>query len=559
MPSHDSSRLSSSAPSLWGIRAAACVSALAIVVAACSSSSGSDDSASADPPVIESVTVTGTLTSALSAALEVTTDVPAEAAVVVTGPEREFTITSPDEPGTHLTIPVIGMRPETTYELSVTAEAEGGSDPSDAVEETFTTGALPPDFPEWTLDVSEPDRMAPGFTLFDSNGPAPEGKTTGGVGYAIAVDAEGIPVWYYRHDGGIADIRQLDNGDILMGVGLDRARVIDPLGNTIEEYDARAAVADADSGKKDPLPEDGIKVDTDSLHHEVGLLPNGNIISISTQILELGPYDDPPCKDGTDVDGVYNVVDDIIVEIERGTGEIVREIPLSSLIDPASDIEKWVCPVSIGGLADALYDRAGLREWMHANAVIYDEDRNALIVSNRESDLILAIRYEDDDNGPAGELLWSFGPDGDVELESGEFMYHQHAPQLLPDGTFMFFDNGNDRPGHEDNPYSRAVRFEIDDSDPDNVVARQVWEFKPMLHDEYAYSFFVGDADMLPNGNVLVNSGGIIAPGRSDRPIYEVVPDDDSEGGEVVWQLTVVDTDGLYRAERVETLTPWDL
>ncbi|MCZ7531300.1 MAG: aryl-sulfate sulfotransferase [Acidimicrobiia bacterium] len=540
----------------WRTRAVVVLATLAVVASACSSDVHWESQN--DPPVIDSVTVTENPNSTISAVLNVTTDVPAVAIVIVTGPERQFTIASPDEPGTDVTIPVVGMRPETTYELSVTAVAEGGSNPSVAKTESFTTGALPADFPPLELVTSDPERMEPGFTLFDANGPAPEGKTTGGTGFAIAVDTEGIPVWYYRYEGGVGDVRQLENGDYLMGIGLDRARVVDPLGNVLEEYDARTAVADAESGKKDPLPEDGIEVDTDSLHHEVGLLPNGNIISLSTKVLDLGPYEDPPCNDGTDVDGVYRVVDDIVVEVERETGEIVRQFAISDMIDPASDLHKWVCSVSIGGLADALYDLAGLREWMHANAVIYDEDRNALIVSNRESDLILAIRYEDDENGPAGELLWSFGPEGDVELESGEFMYHQHAPQLLPDGTFMFFDNGNDRPGHEDDPYSRAVRFEIDDSDPDNVVARQVWEFKPMLRGEYAYSFFVGDADMLPNGNVLVSSGGIIAPGRSDRPIYEVVPDDDDEGGEVVWQLIVVDTDGLYRAERVETLTPWD-
>lgn len=540
----------------WGIRAAALIAAFAVVAAACSSGGGSDggssDEPAADPPVVESVSVSENPNSTISAILEVATDVPADAQVVVTGPEREFTITSPDEPGTDIMIPVIGMRPETTYELSVTATAEEGSEPSEATTESFTTGALPADFPITTVHVSDPERMEPGFTLLDANGTPPEGESTGGTGYIVVVDTEGIPVWYYGYAGGASDARQLDDGNILMLIGLDQGRILDPLGNVLENYAGRAAVEDAESGAKAPLPAGTVNLETDSMHHEIYPLPNGNLVFISTRLMQV-PSEGDVCGDGTaNDDGTYTVVDDQVIEIERGSGKIVREVNLADLLDPASDVEKWVCPVMIGGLADAIYDVPNLREWQHANAVVLDEDRNALIISNRETDLIMAIRYEEDDNGPANELLWTFGVDGDVELEEGDFMYHQHAPQVQENGDLVFFDNGNDRPGHEDNPYSRAVRYEIDDSDPDNVVARQVWEYIPMIHDEFAYSFFVGDADVLPNGNVLISSGGY-----ADRPIYEVVPSDGPEGGEVVWMATTIDTDGAYRADRIATLTPW--
>lgn len=538
------------------LRAAAALAALGVAAAACSSggsgNDASDDAPETDPPVIESVTVNENPNSTLSAVLDVATDVPAEAQVVVTGPEREFTITSPDEPGTEVTIPVVGMRPETTYELSVTATAEGGSEPSEAVAESFTTGPLPADFPKTSVLVSDPARMEPGFTLFDANGTPPEGKTTGGTGYIIAVDTEGIPVWYYAYEGGASDARQLDDGNILMLVGLDQVRVLDVLGNVVENYAGRAAVEDAESGEKAPLPPGTVNLETDSAHHEVYPLPNGNLAVLSTTLLQV-PSEGGVCGDDTENDdGTYTVVDDVVVEFERPSGNIVREVRLSDLIDPAADVEKWVCPVNTGGLADAIYEIPNLREWQHANAVVLDEDRNALIVSNRETDLILAVRYEDDENGPANELLWSFGPDGDVELEEGDFMYHQHAPQIQENGDIVFFDNGNDRPGHVDDPYSRAVRYEIHDSDPDNVVARQVWEYIPMVNDEFAYSFFVGDADVLPNGNVLISSGGY-----ASRPIYEVVPADGPEGGEIVWLATTIDTDGVYRADRIATLTPW--
>ncbi len=96
-------------------------------------------------------------------------------------------------------------------------------------------------------------------------------------------------------------------------------------------------------------------------------------------------------------------------------------------------------------------------------------------------------------------------------------------------------------------PYSRAVRYVVDDSSPDPAdwTARQTWEFRTDDLDGDGgplYADFLGDADQQANGNVLIGFGGI---GQDDPPargrIIEVVPTGTS-GGDIVFDLTLPDT-----------------
>ena len=69
------------------------------------------------------------------------------------------------------------------------------------------------------------------------------------------------------------------------------------------------------------------------------------------------------------------------------------------------------------------------RDWAHGNGIVLDAAGNRVIVSARHIDLLFAFRYEDDADGPSGELLWSIGPDGTLPLD-GEPSYGLHAPEL---------------------------------------------------------------------------------------------------------------------------------
>ncbi len=174
-------------------------------------------------------------------------------------------------------------------------------------------------------------------------------------------------------------------------------------------------------------------------------------------------------------------------------------------------------------------------------------------------DAVLAIKYADDAAGKSGDLLWRLGPGGDFTLSGpGELQYHQHAVEVQDDGSLMLYDNGNDRPGTDPNspdvnqrPYSRAVLFDLDEA---NKTVTQQWEMRSVIDGRPLYAWFVGDADHQPNGNVLIDNGGIIDPAGVSSLITEVTPSG-SEGGATVFSLRL---DGgntfIYRAVRVPSL-----
>ena len=94
------------------------------------------------------------------------------------------------------------------------------------------------------------------------------------------------------------------------------------------------------------------------------------------------------------------------------------------------------------------------------------------------------------------------------------------------------YDNGQGRP--VERPYSRVVEFRVD---LDARVATRLWEWR----DDGWYDPVLGDADWLPNGNVLVTKGFNV--GRTPEiddvsQVVELRPPD-----EVVWRLSWTDRD----------------
>jgi hypothetical protein len=212
-------------------------------------------------------------------------------------------------------------------------------------------------------------------------------------------------------------------------------------------------------------------------------------------------------------------------------------------------------------------DRADLRDWTHANAAVVDEATNTLLVSLRHLDAVLGIRYQDDASGPAGELLWDLSSEGTLAMApGGQYPLHGHAVEPQPDGTILYYDNGNGRPGTRSGggdaaDFSRAVLYRVD---PVAGTVTQLWDHVDVTEEgRPVFAAFLSEADRLPNGDVLITHGGMLtADGAFHSRIVEVVPS--SAGGgtgdedRVVFHLVLGDREGdgwtAYRAERVESL-----
>lgn len=523
---------------------------LCLVAAAAGCTSGGDE-ASVDAEGFE-VDLELADGHALVGRLVIESDEPVRPQVEVVGTERSFEIPVADAANRH-EIPVVGLRAEHDYQVSVSVGDE-------IVQADLRTGQLPDQLPELRIATAEPAAVSEGFTVFNVLGLTEGDPPREGI--AIAVDAEGQVVWYHRTDHPIGDLRQLEDGTILHEYNDTGARRIDLFGTTLEEWAGEIIMGPLrrDAHDRQVVGDGATEVATDSMHHEVGMLDDGNLVAVSSELRTYEGFAGPLCGEGEDFDGSYDLIVDVIVEFAPD-GTVVAEYPLADFLDPVAEArDQNVCGLPFDdvfpnwlyraqGEADAL-------DWTHANAVVPDPSGEAFTVSVRHLDAILQI------DRATGELLWRFGPGGDLEVEHpSDYSSHQHAPEWQDDGTLLVYDNGNVRaPGPDEpadvEPSSRAVQYRID---PDAGTAEVVWSYTATVDGEPAYASFVGDADRMANGNVLMTNGGYAGrPDQVSAQIVEVVPDDSPAGGRVVFDLRLDHPDQpiIYRAERIETFYP---
>ena len=117
----------------------------------------------------------------------------------------------------------------------------------------------------------------------------------------------------------------------------------------------------------------------------------------------------------------------------------------------------------------------------------------------------------------------------------------------------MLYDNGNFRPVE----YSRPVSYQLH---LDSFELEQTFEWIDPDYEPVLFSPFVGDADVLENGNILVTDGCVaftVPPYHFWVRIVEITqPSNDK-----VWELKIGDYDDPvswagYRADRIAGLYP---
>ncbi len=464
-------------------------------------------------------------------------------------------------------LPVVGMRPERRHEIRVRIEDEAGRSAEAPAPLEFTTPALPSDpneFPPVRITVRKPEKMEPGWTIFN-----PRRRKIGDIrfgqsfGMLLAVDGEGTPVWYYRTDSRISDLERLSNGNLAYITQDYRLVEIDMLGNVVRQWYAKG---------RPKGPTDGIPIDTLTFHHEVDELPNGNLVILGSEIREIDNYYtseyDPNAPRKR-----QRVMGDEIIEFTRD-GEVVWRWKAFDHMDP----------FRIGyETFSGYWERRGFPgvvDWSHANGLMYDPNDDSLLVCFRYQAAILKIDRK------SGQVKWVLGepsgwsgelakkllkPEGEMR-----WFYHQHAPHPTPNGTLLLFDNGSygARPFTPPLPpvktYSRAVEYAIDEA---AGTVKQVWESEGP-GPEAVVSFAMGDVDWMPEtGNILVHYGLIV--GRDELPRFNwknfnrigswtrIREYTHTTPPEVVWELVLGDPSGkspigwaLFGGDRWKSWTP---
>jgi hypothetical protein len=374
-----------------------------------------------------------------------------------------------------------------SYAWKVIGRPAAGRAPQEGPIWRFTIEPLPDILPELRVSRPDPGEMQPGLTLFNVRG-----FFTFEGGLALVVDENGNVV-FFRHRPdiaiGIGYIERMESGRLTMLRGLATG-----IGMRATEETLDGQILWQSPGGRGYAP-----------HHDVQLMPEGDLLIILRDRF-------------THPSGVAWTGDRLIV-LNRQTMEEMwswRARDHFSLLDG---------------------EAVNPRDWTHGNAAFYHPPHDSIYYCVRHLSRITRIDYA------TGEIVYNMGrdqPSGETDFGHGLFSF-QHAPELLPGGNMLIFDNANlSNPRH-----SRAVELAFDDPDAP-TAATEAWSYTPV--DDAGAPIFSpagGDVDRLPNGNTLITAS-------RETTVFEVTAD-----GRLVWKLEIIDfpmAGPPYRSQRLASL-----
>ncbi|HJZ55274.1 MAG TPA: aryl-sulfate sulfotransferase [Gemmataceae bacterium] len=406
-------------------------------------------------------------------------------------------------PGKSTNVFVAGMLPNTTYEMRHVFSDGTGSAPV-----LFTTGALPSTLTFPTLTVSQPP--GPGsdtdqdmvFHMF--TGTALSGNR---VPTPIATDLSGRVEWYYDTQKSGLGITNMVPGTLLpggtvIGLGSDRdsvrnnsnvLREIDLAGNPVRETNLAAVNAQLAAMGHDV---------TYGFHHDARRLPDGNTVVLTWT------------ERTVTINGVpTDYVGEMVLVLDQ-------DFQVRWVWDAFDHLDVNRGPVLGEGAEgpERVVPRLPAVGWLHVNAVALSPTDGNLILSVRMQDWVIKIDYR---NGTGdGHVVWRLGQGGDFVVNSADpnpWFSHQHNAHYIDDHTLILFDNGNTRRASDPNAHSRGQVWTLDET---SLTAT------PVLNVDLGdYSFRLGSAQRLSNGNYSFTSGSQGLPPTEFAQETEVLPD----------------------------------
>lgn len=470
--------------------------------------------------------------SPLTAMLSIEIEKPCTATIEVLGEspiKQSFEANS-----TNLEIPVVGLYPNVINNVLVTLKYDGGQI-VDTVK--IKTGNTPTYFPEISINKLNRNEMELGLHACDIHF-ANNGKFNSGP---MIFDDQGQVRWYLDLSFAgkmVSPFQRLKDGTILI-VSRHVIYEFDMLGKMLKET----------------------KISTDyGMHHDVLELPDGNLLIC---IGKKGAYINLKGK---------NVASDsdFIMLFDRKNSKIIKEWDLAKHLDVSRN--------------ELNFFRPG--DFLHMNGLAYDKNDHSIIVSGKNLGLI-KISWDDklqwimspmknwgkagrDGNGfdtkpflltAVDSLGKSFPNDIQIGKKSSAQFDHPwgpHAPNFMPNGNLLLFDNGVFRNFENNVHYSRAVEYKINEKER---TVKQIWQYGKERGPEF-FSSIVSDVDYLQKtDNVLITSGFIKNETNLSAKIVEV----DYNTSKVVFEATLNlknensnkasgwgQTDILYRSERIK-------
>ena len=316
-----------------------------------------------------------------------------------------------------------------------------------------------------------------------------------------------------------------------------------------------------------------------TLRYEVVLLPNGNYLSVGRRRFGINSFNEI----GYNLTGVTPTQVDVVVELDRNTGEIVWEWNIADHVIQQRDNNLPNFGVLSENPQLLNMDAVSKQDWLHTesfmiNGMDYNPALDQIVLSVRKiSEIIIidhsttteeAAGHTGGTSGKGGDILYRWGNPQNYNMGSFEerVLYFQHNPNWITEGALagqiICYNNGFARPNYD---YSTVPIIQPPMDADGNYILEDGYPYMPITAPlEYSqihtntifYSAYTSGAQYLPNGNIFITVGG-------SEQILEV-----NAEGEKVWEYFIPFANSTFRTKRYsrdysafegQDLTPYGL
>jgi hypothetical protein len=308
---------------------------------------------------------------------------------------------------------------------------------------TVHVRCLPNDFPKYRVAVSKPG--APRLTLVDLD-----------YHYAVAFDAGGAPVWWYRHTGNPENPTMFSNGTF---------GIISIRNGQFDRFEVRSLTGHL---LRALTPQGNVTSDS----HDLQWLPNGNFVFGTHREV---PFD--TTRFGGPAGASLNTAQ---IQMVRPNGRLAWQWNAYPKIQPRETGRWWETILPLGQPFDVA----------HWNSV--DVQGRYMLLSFRHYDAIYKV------NRRTGRIVWKLGgvkTGKSLRIKGDPYGRYpfggQHDARFMPDGSVTVFDNQS----YFNQRKPRAVRYSINEKTRTATMIRQI------VDPRFDFSLGFGSARVGKNGN----------------------------------------------------------